>query len=207
MFFQIYDRLLSLEEKYSTRTFTPSDFTKIIRRQFPAADFSFRTQRDYAVDPDMVLVAGIYDCYNDAQGLPHTEISLCYHPKQNLYIGSTLNWKQISFDIAECIGHELIHRVQYQQRIKLKPYVSKHTDEQIANEQEYLGSEEELDAYGFSIAAESIVFSKDYHDCKMYQVYVTTFDNDHSVVVKLEKEIVKYIIQLEHQYEQVSPST
>jgi hypothetical protein len=201
MFFQNYNRLLGLRERYNSRSFSASEFTKIIRRQFPAADFSFQTHRDYAVDPDMIVVAGIYDCYNDAQFLPHTEITLCYHPEQDIYIGNNLDWQQISFDIAECIGHELIHRQQYKSKAKFKPYKG------INSEQEYLGDESEIDAYGFSIAAESVVYNRPYTECTMFKVYQTTFDNDHSVVVKLQKQIVKYLKEQELNYEQVDSNS
>ena len=193
MFFEIRNRLLGLKERYSNRIFKASDFTKLIRRQFPAADFSFRTDRDYAVDPDMIVVAGLYDCYNDSQFLPHTEITLCFHPEQETYFGNIIDWEQISFDIAECVGHELVHRQQYANKEPLSEYHSNDPD------QVYLGHEEEIDAYGFSIAAESITFNKPYSECAMYQAYQRTFDNDHSVVVKLEKQIIKYLKELELQ--------
>ena len=195
MFFETYRRLLELEARYSTRTFSASEFTKLIRRQFPAADFSFRTHRDYAVDPNMVIIAGIYDCYNDAQSLPHTEITLCYHPEQETYSGHLFNWQQISFDIAECIGHETVHRQQYKNKAKLKSYKSANS------EQEYLGDESEIEAYGFSIAAESVVYKRPYSECTMFTVYKNTFDKDHSVIVKLQKQIVKYLQQLEPYHE------
>ena len=195
MFFETYRRLLELEARYSTRVFSASEFTKLIRRQFPAADFSFRTHRDYAVDPNMVIIAGIYDCYNDAQSLPHTEITLCYHPEQETYSGHLFNWQQISFDIAECIGHETVHRQQYKNKAKLKSYKSANS------EQEYLGDESEIEAYGFSIAAESVVYKRPYSECTMFTVYKNTFDKDHSVIVKLQKQIVKYLQQLEPYHE------
>lgn len=199
MFFDTRNRLLTLKGRYYERSFSASEFTKVIRRQFPAADLCFRTQRDYAVDPNMVIVAGLYDCYNDAHHLPHTEITLCYHPEQELYFGNLLNWEQLTFDIAECIGHELVHRQQYQKGKKSKQYKS-NIDNQI-----YLGESAEIEAYGFSIAAEAVAFDRNYHDCAMYQIYTKTFDIDHSVVVKLEKQIVKYLKELELEYEQSHP--
>ena len=195
MFFETYFRLLELEASYSTRAFSASEFTKLIRRQFPAADFSFRTHRDYAVDPNMVIVAGIYDRYNDEQFLPHTEITLCYHPEQDIYLGHLFDWQQISFDIAECVGHETVHRQQYKNKAKLKSYISTNS------EQEYLGDESEIEAYGFSIAAESVVYKRPYTECTMFTVYKNTFYKDHSVIVKLQKQIVKYLQQLEPYHE------
>jgi hypothetical protein len=202
MFYQTLGRICKLAEKYQTREFTASEFTKVIRRQFPAADFLFRTHRDYAVDPNMIVVSGIYDSHNDDNELPYIEISLCYHPEQQVYHGDQLKWNQISFDIAECICHELVHRDQYRKKIKFKNYKSKHTDIKTRADQEYLGDGAEIDAYGFSIVAESIVFGKPVDECSMYKIYQTTFDNDQSVLLKLEKHINKYLKQLEPTHEQ-----
>ena len=202
MFFQIHRRLLKLGEYYKTsnRSVSACDMTKIIRRQFPAADFSFKTHRDTAVDPDMIVVSGFYDCYNDAQGLPHTEITLCYYPDQVLYFPKLLDWEKLSFDIAECIGHEAVHRRQFQHREPLVPYRSTDPDALRNREQEYLGDEAEIDAYGFSIAAEVLTFGRALDECEMYQVYRTVFDKDHLVILKLQNKISKYLIQLESEH-------
>jgi hypothetical protein len=197
MFYNTYSRLLSVGEFYKTKTrsFTASELTKIIRRQFPATDFSFKTHRDYAVDPDMIVVAGYYDCYDDAQGLPHTLITLCYHPEQDTFFPHLLDWQRISFDIAECVGHELVHRAQFKGGKRTKRYQSEDQD------QAYLGDEAEIEAYGFSIAIDSLVNKVPVTECAMYQVYKDTFASDLSVIVKLQKHISKYIEQLERDYE------
>ena len=196
MFFEIYKQLLSLESKVSKQKFTPGTFTGLIRKQFPKEDYAFRTEKSYAVDPNSIIVGGLYDKENDLDQLPHTEIILYYYPEQLSFKGSDLNWEQISFDIAECVAHEQIHRQQMLEKKKLKRYVSKSADKDLRVEQNYLGHDEEIDAYGFSIAAESVTFNKPYNMCTMYHVYKQTFDTDHSVVVKLEQEIVKYLEQL-----------
>jgi hypothetical protein len=207
MFFETFTRLIAIGEHYKNRQYSASEITRIIRRQFPATDFSFRTHRDTAVDPDMIVVAGLYDCFNDSQDLPSIEITLCYHPDQKIYFTDLIDWETLAFDLAECICHELIHRQQYRSKQKFKPYVSKVTDPHLKAEQEYLGGGDELDAYGFSIAAESIVRGCLIQECVMYGVYQTTFDNDTDVVIQLEKEIQKYINQLELNNEQVEPRT
>jgi hypothetical protein len=196
MFFNIRNRVLSLQPLVSSKTFTPGAFTGLIRRQFSSKAYVFRTAKNYAVDINSIIVGGLYDNDNAQENLPYIEITLYYHPEQPTFTGNDLNWDQISFDIAECITHEHIHQQQIVNKIKLKRYVSKADDYELRVEQNYLGHDEEIDAYGFSIAAESVVFGKPYNMCSMYHVYKTTFDTDHSVVVKLEQEIVKYLEQL-----------
>lgn len=206
MFFEIHSRILDIGDSLKGRRYTASEVTKIIRRQFPATDFLFRTHRDPAVSPDMIVVAGIYDCYNDSQDLPSIEISLCYHPNQKYFFTDLLDWETLAFDLAECICHELVHRQQHRSGQRFKSYESKLPDgDPLINEQEYLGDGAELDAYGFSIAAESIVRGCIPQECVMYGIYQTTFDNDKSVIVKLEKEIQKYLNLLELNNEQNEP--
>jgi len=206
MFFETHSRILDIGDTFKGRRYTASEVTKLIRRQFPATDFLFRTHRDPAVDPDMIVVAGIYDCFNDSQDLPSVEITLCYHPDQKYFFTDLIDWETLAFDLAECICHELVHRQQHRSRQKFKSYESKLPEgDPLISEQEYLGDGAELDAYGFSIAAESIVRGCRPQECVMYGVYQTTFDNDKSVIVKLEQEIQKYLNQLELNNEQNEP--
>lgn len=200
LFLATYQKLLALGERVKGRNYTASNFTKLIRRQFPATDFSFRTQRDYAVDPDSIVVAGFYDPWDDREMLPSVSITLCYHPEQDLYFVDLLNWQQFSFDLAECIGHELVHRDQTQngRKPKLKPYVSDNA------ERAYLGSEDEIEAYGFSIAAECSVFGRTPEQTPMWQAYQETFDTDTKVLLKLKQQVQQYLERMERINEQTN---
>jgi hypothetical protein len=196
MFFETRNRLLALKHECGNREFTAGTFTKIIRKQFSAKDYIFRTEKSYAVDLNSIISGGLYDSENDIQGEPHTEIILYYHPEQMTFKSTDLDWDFLSFNIAECIAHEQIHRDQFHNNTKLFEYNSNIVDESKRIDQNYLGHDEEIEAYGFSIAAESAVFDRHYSMTNMYFVYRNTFDTDHSVVVKLEKQIVKYLEQL-----------
>ena len=161
-FLATYEKLLALGKRVQGRKYSASEFTRLIRRQFPATDFVFKTYRDYAVDPDCVVIAGLYDQWDDSEFLPCITVTLCYHPEQDTYFASIFNWQQFAFDVAECIGHELVHRDQHRsgRTPLLKRYVSKHTVPAVQQEQQYLGDESEIEAYGFSIAAERMIFKK-----------------------------------------------
>lgn len=195
-FFGTHNRLVALGKRVAGRKYSAAEFTRLIRRQFPSANFSFKTHRDYAVDPDSIIVSGTFDSVDESVGLPSINITLNYHPEQDTYFVDLLNWTQLAFDISECVWHEVVHRNQYTQGRKLKPYKS--TDP----EQEYLGGQDEIEAYGFSIAAESFVFQKPFESCVMYGVYKTTFDTDLKIVLQLEKQVNSYLKQLEQVYEQ-----
>ena len=201
-----HDRLKKLGVRIAGRKYTASEFTNLIRRQFPASDFIIRTFRDTTVDPDMIIVSGLYDCYDDSNHLPSITITLCYHPAQDAYFVDLINWEQFCFDVAECVGHEMVHRDQFKNGRKpaMKPYKSTHLNERVREDQQYLGAEDEIEAYGFSIAAEMHSFNKTMHDCVMYNVYRDTFEADMRIVLQLEKQIGQYHRTLEKIYEQTN---
>lgn len=206
LFLATHDKLLALGERVTGRSYTAADFTRLIRRQFPATDFSFKTQRDYAVDPDSVIVAGYYDPWEDKEMLPCITITLCYHPLQENYFIDLLNWKQFSFDLAECIGHELVHQDQQRRgrRPALKSYISNHPDESRRVDQQYLGAEEEIEAYGFSIAVECAVLEKQIYETPMWQAYEEAFDRDPVILLKLQKQVNHYLTRMEYINEQTT---
>ena len=193
MFDDAYKKMQALGQRVQGRSYSGSEITKIIRRQFPASEFVFKTYRDYSVDPDTVIVSGLYDCFDDANFLPSITVTLCYHPEQQIYFVDLIDWDQLSFDVAECIGHELVHRDQHLngRTPKLKIYSGDN------DEQNYLGGDDEIEAYAFSIAAEMQTFSKPIHECAMYGVYQTTFAHDVNIITQLEHQVCKYQEQLE----------
>lgn len=203
MFFEIYDRVVVLAEKYGgqTKKVTPSEFTNIIRRQFAGADFLFKTIKDPAVELDMVIVAGSYDPMADSMGDPSIEICLCYNPDQKYYFTNLIDWEKLCFDVAECLCHEGIHQMQYRKQRSQKDFNVKLEDLDPTHDPDYLSNDLEIDAYGFSIAAESVMYAKHFSECSMYKVYEATFDNQPMVMVKLEEQILKYLKYLEITYE------
>jgi hypothetical protein len=156
----------------------------------------------------MVVVSGLYDCWNESQGLPYIEIDVCYHPDQEYFFVDLIDWPRLAFDLAECVCHEWIHQQQHHSGRRYRRYSSHHPDPETRSEQEYLGSEDEIDAYGFSIAADSVVNETHWQDCEMYQVYQRVFEHDPNIIVKLQKEIVKYLKRLEQDHaRQISRNT
>jgi len=207
MFFEIYDRVARLADKYSgpDKKFTPSEFTNLIRRQFAGADFVFKTVKDEAVDPDMIVVAGSYDPMEDSIGEPSIEVCLCYCPGQKYYFINLIDWEKLCFDIAECMCHEGIHQLQYRKQRSQREFVMKLDGINIHHDPDYLSNDLEIEAYGFSIAAESVMFGQHFSECTMYKVYEKTFDKQPTVMVKLEQHILKYLKFLELTYEKSSP--
>lgn len=187
----------------------PSELTALFRGAIKHPQVRLSTKRSALVSFNQVSVGGDYDPEDDKLGDPCIQVYLLYHSSQQHLELNVSQWRRLCFDIAECIGHELVHRAQAKRRkYKLaREYLSRAHCSHQREEQQYLGSPDEIEAYGFSIAAELAAmhgcFSLEeiqQHNIMMYQVYTSTFDNDQSVVLKLQHQISKYLRRLEADY-------
>ena len=198
----LMQQLMQLKPSQS-RVVAVTDLTALFRKHINIPRVRLFTHRHAGVDFDTVSIGGQHDPDEDS-----IDIHVIYHPDQQHIEMTTLDWPRLSLDLAECIGHELVHRAQQQR--KRRPsvkYRSHELDPQKKHDQEYLGSAEEIEAYGYSIAAELAAkhncFTLDpiaLNQIVMYGVYVNTFDNDESIVLKLHKQISKYLRRLEVDY-------
>jgi hypothetical protein len=207
MFVALLERLQVLERQ-SSRTVTTSELTDLLRKAVKIPQVRLYTSRSPGVDLDCVSIGGTYDYVLDAEDEPCVEISVIYNTAQQHIDTAKLDWPRVLLDLAECIGHEFVHREQHKR--KKRPsvrYHSKELDRHKKQEQEYLGSGEEIEAYGFSIAAEIAAIHKCFtfdeavaNQVLMYKVYSGTFDTDQSVMLKLQRQISKYLRRLEVDY-------
>jgi hypothetical protein len=63
--------------------------------------------------------------------------------------------------------------------------------------QDYLGCEDEIQAHAFNVASEMVVYKKHMVLTKVYRMYNRYFRQDRKVMLKLEKQVNKYINRLE----------
>lgn len=187
----------------------PSELTALFRSAVNNPLVRLTTKRSQLVEFHQVCVGGIYDSDEDQAGNSCVEVYLMYHPDQQHLVLAEPQWQRLCFDVAECIGHELVHRAQAKRRkYKItRDYVSRDHCNLKREEQQYLGSADEIEAYGFSIAAELCAMhgsfsidSPDLDSIVMWKVYQSTFDTDESVVLKLKRQISKYLCRLEADY-------
>lgn len=188
-----------------------SELTDIFRKGIKIPQVRLYTRRSPGVDLDTVSIGGAYDADLDQDGDPCVEVFVIYNPDQQHINTSVLNWHRVCFDLAECVGHEFVHRTQNKRKKKIRKYVSRDTDAEKRSDQQYMGGSDEIEAYGFSIAAELA----EMHRCfeldedtlnrvLMYRVYSSTFDTDQSVMLKLHKQISKYLRRLEIEYDKTN---
>jgi hypothetical protein len=200
----LMQKLLSVKPHQRT-VMSPTELTTLIRKTIDNHCVRVRTQRTDIADCDQVIVGGVYDEDNDQEDLPCIEISLYYNNEVQHIDTSRLDWNRFCFDIVETFGHELVHRDQASRpKKRYQKYVSCDLRNKVRAEQEYLGQADEIEAYGFSIAAEMTVLlgtndidSPEAQSIAMYAAYQQAFYDDDSVLIKLRKQISKYVHRLE----------
>lgn len=201
-----YNELLAIGTQIQGQSLTPAAITAIFRKQLKTADIKFKLRRDVRVDHNQIIVGGTYDPHEDEANYASITIYITFCPGQREVEISELDWPQLCIDVIECTGHELVHQMQYRSRqFDIGPTVFVSGADVVAEriEQEYLGSEDEIEAYGYTIAAEiylryqsRIINSLHIMQTAMYKAYAQAFGKQHSILRQLLLMVVKYHIQL-----------
>ena len=186
LFYHVLEAIGNAPLVLTKKELTPVEITRFVRKQIKETSIKFRTRRSYIADADQILVGGTYDEDQD----PCIQIDLIYHPQVTEY--TLIDWHTLAADLAECIGHELVH--QQQGRRRYRSYASSN------KEQAYLGAGHEIEAYGFSVAADLVSRHGGNYQARdqvfMYNVYKDTFSQDQSILLELDRHISKYLEQL-----------
>lgn len=202
MQFQLREQLLALESRYGDSRLAPSEITELIRKSIKDSNVRVTTKRHNRVDEGTIVPSGAYDSEDDADGEPCIHLELMYNPdQQHLHI-KQVGWDRVSFEICEVIGHEYVHRDQHRKRIRNISYSGTLAeDAHQRQEQQYYGESNEIEAYGYSIAAELACFHNSDASAApqthTHQLYSRLFAHDQSVIMKLEQYISKYLNKLE----------
>jgi hypothetical protein len=195
------ERLLALESRYGDSRLSPSEITDLVRKCIKDANVRVNTRRSAKADPGQVIPGGSYDSSDDAEQEPCIHLDLIYHPDQQHLEIRQANWQRVAFEICEVIGHEYVHRDQYRRKFRNEHYActleAGHPDRA---QQIYYGEACEVEAYGYSIAAEVVCYYDGEEDCaqltETYQLYSRLFESDQSVILKLNQHISKYLNKL-----------
>lgn len=187
IFFDTLARLSPLEKTQHGKKLSAGDLTAVVRRKIANDLITVSTERSDAVPVDTIVVSAFFDltAEDDEQSI---EITLVYNSDQKYFFIEKLEWDAVSYHIAEGLCHELVHLNQHMNQEDV--YV---ISDPPSHDNEYIGSDSEIQAYGFSIASESFLFGVPYQETEMFQVYENAFDEDSKVMLKLRYEIMKYL--------------
>jgi hypothetical protein len=217
-YFNLLHKLEGLYDVNIGRKFTPAQITKLIAQNVPYRDVIFSTNLTVNSNIDTITVSGLYDYGEDQWGNTPIEIELAFFKrKRHFVIGASMSqkkWNRLCFDVASVLGHEYVHLHQYRDR-DYRPgrgFRSRENDESLKQTQEYLGHTDEVDAYGFTVAAEMAMSLRsnktvDLHKTVMYNNYCDAFGSNHSIITKLKNKSLKYYSILEGQYNEQSNRT
>lgn len=199
MFFQALERMKSLATRHSGRTFTPEQFTHLIRMQFRDPQLRFTCQRDPDVTKKNFWINGEYRPQEDEHNEPCVYITLTFNPRCCKITFKNYDWESMSFHLADVITHEYIHQYYCRKRgYKHGPgYRDRLNSRYDETMQDYLGCEDEIQAHAFNVASEMVVYNKHMVLTKVYRMYNRYFRRDRKVMLKLEKQVNKYINRLE----------
>jgi hypothetical protein len=111
------------------------------------------------VDSGDMNMNAAYDPIDDEEGFDHFEIDLLFSKEDKTIAFSPAGVTNIKHRIIDVLEHELIHKNQYRGRgfIKQRDFKPKKgLSDKIKKSREYLGNDDEIEAYAKNIASELV---------------------------------------------------
>jgi hypothetical protein len=195
MFFPALERIKSLATRHSGRTFTPEQFTRLIRMQFCDRQLRFNCVRNKDLTKKNFWITAEYRPHEDSQDEPCVYVTLTFGTRCRKIRFTDYDWDSMSFHLADTITHEYLHQYYCRKRNYRhgRGYRDKHNLKYQDSMKDYLGCEDEILAYAFNIVSEMIVYNKHMVLTKVYRMYRRNFRQDRKVMLQLEKQVNKYI--------------
>jgi hypothetical protein len=214
----LFEMLYSAKDKVVKVPLSAYNFHEVIVRHIKS-QLPVKASRIYdsKVDPGWTWVGGCYYSDLDAEYLQCIEINFCYHGKKDIITISDYRFKRMCLLFADTMLHEIIHMRQFRKRKfkHLPDYASTAHREKQRREQEYLGNNDEIDAYAFNIACEMLT-EAEYDPQKAIRllnedqkgrrrkstcwlVYLNAFSHDHNhpIIKRMKKRIAYYLPKAE----------
>ena len=199
MFFQALERIKSLATRHSGRTFTPEQFTHLIRMQFRDRQLRFNCVRNTELTGKNFWINGEYRPHEDSQDEACVFITLTFSPRCRRVSFKNYDWAAMSFHLADIITHEYLHQYYCRKRgYRHGPgYRSRTNHRYTETMRDYLGCEDEILAHAFNVASEMVVYNRAMTKTNVYRIYRKYFRQDRKVMLQLQKQVNKYINRLE----------
>jgi hypothetical protein len=200
---KLVNQLLSVDEFHSI-------VSKYLKRHLPV---KISKNWDSKVKSHITFIGGCYYSDKDEDDEKCIEISFYYNPAVSDFKMSMNRFRMMCRTIADTLLHEIIHMRQFRRRkFKALPnYPSTASSTKLRDEQSYLGSTDEIDAYGFNIACELVEkyrgnqraivkhLNKDFKHGRenggCWKMYLKAFEHDHKheIIKRLKKKVIRYL--------------
>lgn len=181
-------------DNFANRSITPENFIRRLSKYLNKTH-SLKMQLVFNNDilsSDDFTIGGLYEpSYDEEHRKPLVLIFYVNHASNTLWKITELMIESMSLELTETLVHEYRHLHQYRSRGYMvdKAYRSRVEDVKLREEQEYLGSTDEIDAYAMNIAVRKYLGYSDGYDLLRYKHVF----GDHLVTRRLHKKIAKNI--------------
>ena len=172
-----------------------------------------RKSKEHQVDFGFIWIGGMYHTEYDKNRQKSIELCLAYNPNDDQINYSVRRFNRLANRIADVILHEVIHMRQARKRKfkELPGYSSTAESTKQRQQQEYLGDNDEIDAYAFNMACElNEKFGGDMKRIVNYlneeqkgkrrqydtwRSYLKTFewDQNHRIIKRIKKRSIYYL--------------
>lgn len=193
---------------------TIEEFHKVVVNHLKKlAPLRFKKRYNDRVEPNLVYVGGCYWSFDDQEGLKPIEVIFEYQSYDTYIKLTPKKFIDLCYLISDVLLHEIIHMRQYRRRnFQCSSfYESNVSKSELRREQNYLGDNGELDAYGFNIASELLrrfngnkkevieYLTKDLRKEKgrsnSWKMYMKTFEfnHNHTIIKRLKRRVIRYL--------------
>lgn len=201
-------------DKVANQTINPTQFHRLLSRHIKKhLPVKISKRYDKKVEPGWVYLGGTYYSEDDRFKQKCIELVFMYNPDDQSLSYNRLKYLRFCKLFADTVLHEIMHMRQYRRRnFKILPeYTSNAEKTEQRQEQSYLGSSDEIDAYAFNIACELMdKFGKNQRrvlrylnedqkykrrkfDC--WRMYLKAFNHDHNhiIIKRVKKKVIRYL--------------
>lgn len=212
--YELNDYIWSLHPKVVNKEMTISNFHRVLGNHLKKyVPIKLKKWGDGDVENNCVWIGGTYYSDLDKQKEKSIEVILVYKSQTNSIKITSRNFQRSCRTITHTIMHEIIHMRQYRRRKfkDLPDYNSTAEKTEQRREQSYLGSSDEIDAYGFNIACELLwKFNNDtdkvisylnedqrgkHRNHNSWRMYLKAFNHDHEhpIIKRVKQKVVRYL--------------
>lgn len=210
----LFNIMYELKERIVNQSLTKTQFhDTVIRHVKHWIPIKAKKVHDLKVIQSWVYVGGTYYSDLDQGRLKSIELVLAYNEKDKKICMSPRRFSRFCLSFADTLLHEIIHMRQFRKRKfkSLPDYPSDAQRTKQREEQEYLGNNDEIDAYAFNIACElDDKFNSDAQKIVRYlnenqkglnrahngwRMYLKAFGHDHNHIIlrRVKKRVMYYL--------------